>query len=186
MMEGIAFRRETPLLFILVLILLGGCATQRYVGPTSGRSAGMQRTTSMAAEKAAAELSWSRYAGKKCFLEIHSLAESYGGESPEDGMLRALLVERLARDGVTAAPDAAAADLLLSIRARVLGVDVVRRDFPPLYYRETTAAEADLHAAMYDARSGAILEQGDGRARLSRSWSYILYIFGPLESWSGK
>jgi hypothetical protein len=173
-------------IFLLVLILAGGCATQRYVGPTSGRSAGMQRSTSEAAEKAAATLSWSRYAGKRCFLEIHSLADSYGKESPEDAILRALLVERLARDGVITVADVASADLSLSIRARVLGVDVVRRDFPLLYYRETTTAEADLHSVMYDARSGAILEQGDARARLSLSRSYIFYIFGPFESWSGK
>jgi hypothetical protein len=173
-------------IFLLALVFLGGCAWQRYEGPTSGRSAGMQRSTSLAAEKATAALSWSRYAGKKCFLEVHTLSESYGGESPEEGILRALIVEKLARDGVTAVADAAQADIRLSIRARVLGVDVVRRDFPPLYYRETRTAEANLHSALYDARNGSLLDQNDGRARLSLAQSYVLYIFGPLESWSDR
>lgn len=166
----------------MVALLATGCATRRYVGPTTGRSADMQKAISLALDNVVDGLSFERYAGKRCHLEVVSLAESFGRESPENEVLRAAFAHRLARGGVTVTQDPAGADMRLSVRARVVGVNVIRRDFPLLYYRETVSAVVDFHATAYSLPDGKILEQRDDRRRLHLANSYWFYIIGPFES----
>lgn len=166
----------------VALLAAGGCATKRYVGPTTGRSADMQKATSAALDKALQSQSFAGLAGKRCLLDVVSLAENYGGESPENMALRGAFAEKLAQDGAAVAADPAQADVRISVRARVVGVNVVRRDFPPLYYRETTQAAVDLHVTVYDAPGAKILDRKDLRGAASLAQSYYLYIVGPFES----
>lgn len=171
------------LLFLAVALLATtGCATRRYVGPTTGRSADMQRATSTALDRAVQSASFTQYAGKRCTLEVVSLAENFGGESPENAAIRGAIAEKLARDGVIVASEPGQADLRLSVRARVVGVNVVRRDFPPMFYRETTTAVVDLHMTFYSRGDWKILEQRDARERLHLAQMYWLYFIGPYES----
>lgn len=174
--------RGFHLLLVLALLATAACATRRYAGPTTGRSADMQRATSAAVEKAIRSASFAKYAGKRCAVEVVSLAENFGGESPENAVLRGALAEVLARDGVVVASDPAQADLRLSIRARVVGVNVVRRDFPPVFYRETTSAVVDLHMTVFSREDWKILEQRDAREQLHLAQMYWLYFIGPFES----
>ena len=166
----------------MVALLATGCATRRYVGPTTGRSADMQKAISLALDNVVDGLSFERYAGKRCQLEVVSLAEGFGRESPENEVLRAAFAHRLARGGVTVTQDPAGADMRLSVRARVVGVNVIRRDLPLLYYRETVSAVVDFHATAYSLPDGKILEQRDDRRRLHLANSYWFYIIGPFES----
>lgn len=170
----------------VALLATTGCATRRYVGPTTGRSADMQKAASAALDKAIQSSSFASYAGKRCTLEVVSLAENFGGESPENAVLRGAFAERLARDGVIVAPDSGPADLRLSVRARVVGVNVVRRDFPPVFYRETTTAVVDLHVTVYSRADWKILEQRDLRERLHLAQMYWIYFIGPFESVNWK
>ena len=166
-----------------VLVLAAGCATRRYVGPTTGRSADMQIAVSMALDNVLSSVSFDKFAGEKCFLEVFSLAETFGGESPENAVIRGAFAERLARDGVLLVTDPATAEIRLSVRARVIGVNIIRRDFPPLYYRETTTAVVDLHMVVYSGPDRKLRDQLDARRRLHLAQSYILYIIGPFESY---
>jgi hypothetical protein len=170
------------LFLALALFVTAGCATRRYVGPTTGRSADMQKATSAALDKAVESISFAQYAGKRCTLEVVSLAENFGGESPENAVLRGTLAERLVRDGVILSPDEEPSDLHLAVRGRVVGVNVVRRDFPPVFYRETTTAVVDLRMTLYSRGDWKILEQRDVRERLHLAQMYWLYIIGPYES----
>lgn len=174
--------RNFILLVAVALIATAGCATRRYVGPTTGRSADMQKATSMALDKAVQSASFAKYSGKRCTLEVVSLAENFGGESPENAAIRGALVEKLVRDGVIVEPGDGQSDLRLSVRARVVGVNVVRRDFPPVFYRETTTAVVDLHMTLFSRGDWKILEQRDARERLHLAQMYWLYIIGPYES----
>lgn len=167
---------------VLAASVAAGCATRRYVGPTTGRSADMQRATSLALEDALRPVSFAKIAGKKCLVEVVSLAESRAGESPENAVARGILAEKLVRDGVVVVSDPSAAEVRLSVRARSLGVDTLRRDFPLLYYRETTTGTCDLHATLYSAPGWTILDQWDARARVHLAQVYWFYIVGPFES----
>lgn len=179
-------RDPLPRLAILAaafaLLAAGGCATKRYVGPTTGRSADMQRATSAALDKALRSQSFAGLAGKRCLLDVVSLAENFGGESPENMALRGAFAEKLLQEGVVVVTDPAQAEVRLAVRARVVGVNVVRRDFPPLYYRESTQAAVDLHVTAYDARDAKILDQKDLRGGADLAQSYYLYMIGPFES----
>ena len=179
--------RRFLLLLVIALLATAGCATRRYAGPTTGRSADMQKATSAVLDKAVQSSSFATYAGKRCTLEIVSLAENFWGESPENAALRGAFAEKLARDGVIVSPDADPLDLHISVRARVIGVNVVRRDFIPVFYRETTTAMADFHLTVYSRADWKILEQRDVRERLHLAQMYWLYFIGPFESlkWEG-
>jgi hypothetical protein len=143
----------------------------------------MQKAVSMALDNAVESISFEKYAGKRCLLDVFSLADNYGGESPENSVLRGVFAERLYRDGVSLVTDPASAEIRLSVRARVVGVNVVRRDFPLLYYRETTTAVVDLHTAIYSPGDGKLLERLDTSRMLHLAQSYYLYIIGPFESY---
>jgi hypothetical protein len=142
----------------------------------------MQKATSLALEDALGAVSFAKIAGKKCFVEVVSLAESRGGESPENAVVRGILAEKLARDGVFVVSEPAGAEARLSVRARALGVNTVRRDFPPLYYRETTTGTCDLHATLYSVPGWTILDRWDARAGVHLAQTYWFYIVGPFES----
>lgn len=169
---------------VLAASIAAGCATRRYVGPTTGRSADMQKATSLALEDALRTVSFAKIAGKKCFVEVVSLAESRAGESPENAVIRGMLAERLVRDGVFVVSGHEDAEVRLSVRARSLGVNTVRRDFPPLYYRETTTGTCDLHATVYAVPGWTTLDQWDARGKVHLAQSYWFYIVGPVESLS--
>lgn len=181
-MEPLMRRYTVGLSIACVLLLAAGCATRRYVGPTTGRSADMQKATSAALDNAVESLSFAKFAGKRCVVTVASLAENFGGESPENAAIRGAFAEKLARDGVRVVSDPARADLRLAVRARVVGVNVVRRDFPPFYYRETTTAIVDLRTTVFEPGEWKILEQRDARVLLHLAQSYWFYIIGPFES----
>lgn len=124
-------RSWLPWAGVLLVLLMQGCATKRYVGPTSGRSADLQRAVSASLDNIVRGFSFAPYAGRSCFLEVVSLAENSGGTSPENESIGALFAERLAMDGVRTVPDPGKADLHMIVRARTVGVNVVRRDLPP-------------------------------------------------------
>lgn len=152
------------------------------MGPTTGRSADMQKAISLAVEDAVRPLSFAKYSGKKCFVEVVSLAESRVGDSPENAVARGIVTEKLLRDGVQPVPVPSEAELRLSIRARVLGVNTVRRDFPPLYYRETTTGVCDLHGTLYSMPGWQIADQWDAKGTVHIAQSYWIYMVGPIES----
>lgn len=178
--------RSQGMRFVLILTLAlfatTGCATRRYVGPTTGRSADMQRATSLALDNAVQSASFAGYRGKSCFVEVVSLAENFGGESPENAVIRGAFAEKLAMDGLIVPPDPDQAEFLLSVRARAVGVNVVRRDFIPVFYRETTTSLVDLRMTLYSRKDWTILEQRDVRGQVHLARMYWLYFIGPFES----
>ncbi len=167
---------------LFCLLVPSGCATKRYVGPTSGRSADMQRGITYSLDNIIRGFSFSSYAGKACFLEVVSLAENFGGVSPENEMIGALFAEQFARDGVRRVAESGKADLHMIVRARTIGVNVIRRDLPFLIYRETTRAVVDLRMTLISVPDGKIIEQEDSARAYFLAQTYWLYIFGPFES----
>jgi len=168
---------------VACLILLSpGCATKRYWGPTMGRSADSQFTPADALEKALKSVSFEPFKGKTLWIDVYSLTERTGDESPEERFLRAWLSEKLASQGVRIAPSRAETEVLLDVKARVFGIHQTRRDFIPLIYMETTDGFVDLHLTFYERTSGKILNTQDIKGEARYREYYILYMIGPFKS----
>jgi len=175
-----------PLLLLLALtigslsLFANGCATKRYEGPFTGRSADSQLATSLALDKVIASTSLATLAGKRVYVQAFSLTERTGGEkSPEEIFLTAWFSERLRRDGAQVMERKEDADILLSVLARAIGVDVVRRDFPFIVYIESTRGRVDLHLVAFD-RDGRVLFTQDRNDRVNFREIYLFYLIGPL------
>jgi len=173
-----------PLLALLLAVLLSSaCAIKRYIGPTSGRSADSQLATSSALNKVlSSATSLSALSGKRVYIEAFSLTEHQGEEqSPEEHLLGAWFSEKLRQQGTQVVDRKGEAEAILSITAKAMGVDVVRRDFPPIIYIESTRGLVDLHLAAFDLQ-GKILFTEDKREKAVFRDYYLFYLFGPFTS----
>ena len=172
------------LLITLLALLAAGCATNRYVGPTSGRSAQVQESTAVAIEKALEKLPWERLGGRTIAVRVASLTERSGGRSPEEDYLEEAVLVRGASAGTTPARNGAVPDVEIRVLARALGVSRTRRDFIPLYYAEVVDGVADLRVSAYRQEAGrsALLWSQDVAGRAYRRKAYIFYMFGPSET----
>jgi len=103
-----------------------------------GRSADSQFTPANALEKALQSSSFDRYRGKTVWVEVYSLTERTGEESPEERFLRSWLGEKIISHGARMAPAKSQSEIILDVKARVFGVHQTRRDFIPLVYAEFT------------------------------------------------
>jgi len=166
----------------LIFFLTASCATKRYGGPTMGRSADSQFTPVDALEKALKSASFEKYRGKKLWVEVYSLTERTGEESPEERFLRSWISEKFVSQGARVAPSKDQADILLEVKARVFGVHQTRRDFILLYYSESTYGMVDLHLTYYEKESGKILQTEDLKGEARYLEYYIFYIIGPFKS----
>jgi len=180
-------RREKALLswakiIVLIFFLASACATKRYWGPTMGRSADSQFTPADALEKALKSASFDRYRGKSVWIEVYSLTERTGEDSPEERFLRSWLAEKLAAHGARLANSVNQSEILLDVKARVFGIHQTRRDFILLLYVELTDGIVDLHLTAYEQESGKILHTEDLKGEAKYREYYILYIFGPIKS----
>lgn len=171
------------LALLLAALLSSACATKRYIGPTSGRSADSQLATSYALDKVlSSATSLSALSGKRVYIEAFSLTEHQGEErSPEEHLLAAWFSEKLRQQGTQVVERKEEAEAVLSIAAKAMGVDVVRRDFPPIIYIESTRGLVDLHLAAFDPQ-GKILFTEDKREKAVFRDYYLFYLFGPLTS----
>jgi hypothetical protein len=178
------FRPKNWFLFSLAAIfLLSGCATKRYEGPTSGRSADSQLATSYALDKVlSSTASLSALADKRVYIEAFSLTEHRGEEgSPEELLLRAWFAEKLRQQKAQVVDRKEEADAVLSIVAKAMGVDVVRRDFPFIIYTESMRGRVDLHLVAFDPQ-GNILFTEDKREKVIFRDLYLFYLIGPFTS----
>jgi hypothetical protein len=165
---------------LLPLLLSSGCATKRYEGPFSGRSADSQLATSTALDKVISSTSLTDLAGKRVYVQAFSLTERGGEErSPEELFLAAWFAERLRRDGAQVVERKEEAEILLCILAKAIGVDVVRRDFPFVVYIESTRGRVDLHLVAFD-QEGRILFTQDRKEKVTFREVYLFYLIGPL------
>lgn len=171
-----------PLLSILLLLFLSACATQRYQGPISGLSANAQITQTSALGKVIERLDLTPYSGRKIFLDVVTLTERYTERSPEEAFIHSWLAEKLAEQGVRIVSSPAEADLRLTARARAIGVDRIRRDFPLIYYAEITRALADFHFVLYDLKEERLLAAFDRVGRASLRESFWFYMIGPFRT----
>lgn len=174
--------REWAIVIGLILLLTSACATKRYWGPTMGRSADSQIAPAEALEKALRAASFERYRGKTVWVEVYSLTERMGEESPEERFLRSWLGEKLTAQGARLAPSKDQSDVLLDVKARVFGVHQTRRDFILLFYSELTTGIVDLHLTSYERTSGKILHTEDLKGEARYREYYIFYIIGPIKS----
>lgn len=174
-----AFAPYAVLVFGL-LLSAAGCATNRYQGPTSARSADFQIATSQAIEKALNKVSFSGYEGKKVWIEVFTLTQRVGNESPEEGFIKNWAGEMLRRNNAAVALSEAGSDLRLDIRAKAVGVTKTRRDFIPVYYSERTSGVAELHLTAYDSKTGGILFTQDVSGKTGYTQVYWVYMFGPI------
>ena len=165
-----------------IFFLTASCATKRYGGPTMGRSADSQFTPADALEKALKSASFEKYRGKKVWIEVYSLTERTGEESPEERFLRSWISEKFVSQGGRVAPAKDQADILLEVKARVFGVHQTRRDFILLYYSESTYGMVDLHLTYYEKESGKILQTEDLKGEARYLEYYIFYMIGPFKS----
>lgn len=180
-------RKEKALLswakiIVLIFFLVSACATKRYWGPTMGRSADSQFTPADALEKALKSASFDRYRGKTVWIEVYSLTERTGEDSPEERFLRSWLGEKLVAHGARLANSVNQSEILLDVKARVFGIHQTRRDFILLLYIELTDGIVDLHLTAYEQESGKILHTEDLKGEAKYREYYILYIFGPIKS----
>jgi len=170
------------LLIGLIFFLTAACATKRYWGPTMGRSADSQFTPADALEKALKSASFEKYRGKKIWIEVYSLTERTGEESPEERFLRSWIGEKFVAQGARVATSRDQADISLEVKARVFGVHQTRRDFIPLFYAESTHGIVDLHLTYYEKESGKIMQTEDLKGEARYLEYYILYMIGPFKS----
>jgi hypothetical protein len=170
------------LLIGLIFFLTAACATKRYWGPSMGRSADSQFTPVDALEKALKSVSFEQFRGKKVWIDVYSLTERTGEESPEERFLRSWLSEKMIAQGVKVAPTHGQYEILLDVKARVFGVHQTRRDFIPLVYAESTHGIVDLHLTFYERESGKILHTEDLKGEARYLEYYILYMIGPIKS----
>ncbi len=166
----------------LGLLFISACATKRYWGPTMGRSADSQFVPADALEKALQSAPLDQYRGKNIWIEVYSLTERTGDESPEERFLRSWMGEKLTSKGARLAPSKNQAEVLLEVKARVFGVHQTRRDFIPLIYAEITSGIVDLHLTAYDRESMKILHTEDLKGEARYREYYIFYIIGPFYS----
>lgn len=170
------------LLFLILLaaFLLSACATKRYEGPVSGRSADSQLATSYALDKVISSTSLTALAAKRVYIQAFSLTERAGEErSPEELLLLAWFSEKLRRDGAQVVERKEEAEIVLSIMAKAIGVDVVRRDFPFIIYVESTRGRVDLHLVAFDPH-GQILFTQDRKEKVTFRELYLFYLIGPI------
>lgn len=135
-----------------------------------------------ALEKALKTASFERFRGKTVWIEVYSLTERTGEESPEERFLRSWLAEKLASQGAQIANSGNHCDVILDVKARVFGIHQTRRDFIPLVYMEITEGIVDLHLTTYEIESGKILHTEDLKGGVKYREYYILYMFGPIKS----
>jgi hypothetical protein len=165
--------------------LAAGCATKVYIGPTSGRGAEPQLAISLSAERAFAALDVAPYRGKRVAVEVYGLTERLERDSPEEAFVRGLLVERLLRGGAMVAASRDDADMLMAVTLRSAGVDVVRRDFPPVYHHTTFEGVTSAQVIGYVLRGKAAtaiasIARCEGTAIYREI--YLFYIVGPIPS----
>ena len=182
MNEKIFRFRHWAILIGFIFILTAACATKRYGGPTMGRSADSQFTPADALGKALKSVSFEKYRGKKLWIEVYSLTERTGEESPEERFLRSWISEKFVSEGGRIAPSKNQADILLDVKARVFGVHQTRRDFILLFYSESTYGMVDLHFTYYEKESGKILQTEDLKGEARYREYYIFYMIGPFKS----
>jgi len=167
---------------VLLCLFILSCATKRYEGPTMGRSADSQFTPADALEKALKTATFERFSGKNIWIDVYSLTERTGEESPEERFLRSWLKEKLSSQGARVAPSRNQAEVLLDVKARVFGVHHTRRDFIPLVYMESTHGIVDLHLTFYDREAGKIIHTEDLKGEARYLEYYIFYMIGPFKS----
>ena len=166
----------------LIFVLASACATKRYWGPSMGRSADSQFTPAEALEKALKSASFERFRGRTIWVDVYSLTERTGEESPEERFFRSWLSEKLISQGARIAPSRSLAEILLDVKARVFGVHQTRRDFIPLVYMESTQGMVDLHLTFYEREAGKILHTEDLKGEARYLEYYIFYMIGPIKS----
>jgi hypothetical protein len=147
-----------------------------------GRSTDSQFLPADALEKALKSASFEKYQEKKLWVEVYSLTERTGEESPEERFLRSWISEKFIAQGARRALSKEQADILLEVKARVFGVHQTRRDFILLYYSESTFAMVDLHLTYYERESGKILQTDDLKGEALYREYYIFYMIGPFKS----
>jgi hypothetical protein len=170
--------------FAALSVLFAGCATKIYQGPTSGRGAEQQLAVATSAERAFTAFDARPLRGKRVAVEVFGLTEKLEGDSPEEGFVRGLLVERLLREGASVAPTREGAEVLLAVSLRSAGVDVIRRDVPLIYNHTTfegvTSAQVTAYALQQKVATSVIssaLCEGDAIYREI----YIFYAIGPIK-----
>jgi len=164
-----------------LVVALAGCATNRYVGPTSGRSADTQWGVSRAADLALGAVNWEPLRGRTAQVSVATLTESSGGQSAEERYLEEAVKGRVLAAGALP-PRGGAPEVEVRVLARVLGVNRTRRDFIPLYYSELVEGVAELDVVFL---SSGRLDSERRSATACRRRTYLFYMFGPMvKEWS--
>jgi hypothetical protein len=167
---------------LLGLVSAAGCATNRYVGPTSGRSSESQAAVASAVDKALSKLDLRELQGRTVVVRAAALTERAGGRSPEEVYLEEAVLQKALASG--ARPASGVPEVEVRVLARAVGVTRTRRDLIPLYYAEVVDGVADLRVAAYRAagEERGLLWERAVLGRSQRRSSYYLYIFGPVAS----
>ncbi|TET33783.1 MAG: hypothetical protein E3J72_15925 [Planctomycetota bacterium] len=168
------------ILCVLVCSLLfGGCASKKYVGPSSGRGAENQMLISRAVDQAFKKTDFTKFADKKIYLQVCGLAAKAAAQSPEESFISNHLLEKLSRAGARVVPRMEDADLHLTVALRIAGVDIVARDFYYTYHHTSIRGVVEAHMVGYDARTGKIVYTEDALGVILYRERYWFYIFGP-------
>jgi hypothetical protein len=180
-------RASTPPIVAAFLALLAsaGCASKIYIGPTSGRGAEQQLAVSTSAHRAFRGFDVEPLRGRAVAVEVYGLADKLEGLSPEEGFVRSLLVRRLVESGARVVEARSEADTLVSVSLDAAGVDVIRRDFPPIYHHTTFRGLTRGRLVVYTLREGSVVASTSaspfsGEAIFRES--YIFYVFGPIDT----
>ncbi|MFC1705633.1 hypothetical protein ACFL59_02290 [Planctomycetota bacterium] len=174
---------------VAAALLSHGCATKIYQGPTSGRGAEAQQAVVMSAERALSRYDASRLRGKAVVIEVYGLAPRLEGESPEEGLIRSMLTERLLRGGAYVVGHREDADVVVLATLRTAGVDVIRRDFPMIYHHTTFRGLTSVRVSAMRLQRGdavKVLDQKLFEAESIYREIYIFYVFGPITSRSTR
>lgn len=170
-------------------VLASGCAWKIYQGPETGQSAEAMRVVAAAIDGVLAQIDLGPCRGEQVYVDVQALAPALADRpSTGTGYVRAQLVERLVGEGCGLVDDPSQATVMLSVMVRAAGVDVIRRDFPPLYHHTTFRGLADARVVVYR------MEDGRLREVLRSLWAeqetyyreiYLFYIIGPITSAGG-
>lgn len=170
---------ERLLLSALVLLLMAyGCATKRYVGPTSGTAADVQASTARAIDRAVSHLPTKPFCGKRIKIKVCALTPKFGNESPEEAYIKSSLAAKLEKEGARVVEKDE--DIYLMVRVRAVGAVRTRRDLPPLLYVEAISALADMNIRAIKRGELTAVMDTNIRGKSRTLETYLFYILGPI------
>jgi hypothetical protein len=185
--------RVASILFLLLLLPLAGCVTNRATNPP--RTATEQLLISSAADRAIDQLHFMLPRGTRVFLDVHNFTAANGDDAK---YAAAVIEDRLLLQGMAIMPDAKSADVIMALRSSALaanyrkiliGIPAMGLPIPlagtietpevAFFSWEAQKGVAQLAATNYGAHDGTLRNStGSVTGVAKHNQKVILFFFG--------